>query len=81
MGIQVAYPRAALAEGMIGLQRIRVTVDIALDMRVSGVPTKVPLSTPRVVEFNVCQVSPDDKILNGNPSDLESIDLQIKVHV
>ena len=22
--------------------------------------------------FNVCQVSPDDKILNGNPSDLES---------
>ena len=49
MGIQgMAYPGAALAEGMIGLQRIRVTVDIALDMRVSGVPTKVPLSPPRV---------------------------------
>ena len=79
----MAYPGAALAEGMIGLQRIRVTVDIALDMRVSRCSSQSASITTSCVwlGFNVCQVSPDDKILNGNPSDLESIDLQIKVHV
>ena len=72
----MAYPRAALAEGMIGLQRIRVTVDIALDMRVSECSNQsASINTSCVwLGFNVCQVSPDDKILNGNPSDLESID-------
>ena len=39
MGIQgMAYPRTALVEGTIGLQRIRATVDITVDMRISDVP-------------------------------------------
>jgi len=57
MGIQgMAYPRTALVEWTIGLQRIRVTVDITVDMRVSDVP-KCLINQHLVLGFNVCEFS------------------------
>lgn len=58
MGIQgMAYPRTALVEGTIGLQRIRVTVDMALDMRVSDV-SKCLINQHLVLLLNVfCQTT------------------------
>ena len=58
MGIQgMAYPRTALVEGTIGLQRIRVTVDMALDMRVSEV-SKCLINQHLVLLLNVfCQTT------------------------
>ena len=58
MGIQgMAYPRTALVEGTIGLQRIRVTVDMALDIRVSGV-SKCLINQHLVLLLNVfCQTT------------------------
>ena len=52
----MAYPRTALVEGTIGLQRIRVTVDITVDMRVSDVP-KCLINQHLVLGFNVCAFS------------------------
>ena len=77
MGIQgMAYPRTALVEGTIGLQRIRVTVDMALDMRVSEV-SKCLINQHLVLLLNVfCQTT-----RNWTADDPESIDLQIKVLV
>lgn len=79
MGIQgMAYPRTALVEGTIGLQRIRVTVDMALDMRVSDV-SKCLINQHLVLLLNVfCQTT---RNWTATPLILESIDLQIKVLV
>ena len=79
MGIQgMAYPRTALVEGTIGLQRIRVTVDMALDMRVSEV-SKCLINQHLVLLLNVfCQTT---RNWTATPLILESIDLQIKVLV
>lgn len=79
MGIQgMAYPRTALVEWTIGLQRIRVTVDITVDMRVSDVP-KCLINQHLVLGFNVCRVFTITWKNGRQPStDLESIDLQIK---
>ena len=74
----MAYPRTALVEGTIGLQRIRVTVDMALDMRVSDV-SKCLINQHLVLLLNVfCQTT---RNWTATPLILESIDLQIKVLV
>ena len=74
----MAYPRTALVEGTIGLQRIRVTVDMALDMRVSEV-SKCLINQHLVLLLNVfCQTT---RNWTATPLILESIDLQIKVLV
>ena len=73
----MAYPRTALVEGTIGLQRIRVTVDITVDMRVSDVP-KCLINQHLVLGFNVCRVFRCTGKNANLSTDLESIDLQIK---